>query len=256
MNGRSRNAYASSSEANVRSSAASPVSGWPSSSIRRKPFSDRLQPRSRARSRSRTLCSLEPVKWIRYVPASPGGMTIRSTCGPRISRTAALYPPRLTTESTSPNLVKRVDQRRPARSVSARRSRSPIDSCRRRYEPAGSMLADARRLPERLDQAVDQLLGVVQEHPPGPAHPIRAIPSRTSASVFAGHPALLAQPARSRPRAGRRPSRCRAPRGAGGRSSGRAPGSAGARRGPAGPPPGAGRRRPCARSSRARGSCR
>ena len=37
-----------SSVANVRSSAAAPVSGSPSSPIRRKPFSDRLQPRSRA----------------------------------------------------------------------------------------------------------------------------------------------------------------------------------------------------------------
>ena len=79
-----------SSVAKVRSSAASPVSGSPSSPMRRKPFSDRLQPWSRARSRSRTLCSLEPVKWMRYVPASPGGMTMRSACGPRSSRTAAL----------------------------------------------------------------------------------------------------------------------------------------------------------------------
>ena len=30
------------------------------------------------------MCSLDPVKWMRYVPASPGGMTIRSTCGPRM----------------------------------------------------------------------------------------------------------------------------------------------------------------------------
>ena len=33
--------------------------------------------------RSRMLWSAEPVKWMRYVPASPGGMTMRSTCGPR-----------------------------------------------------------------------------------------------------------------------------------------------------------------------------
>ncbi len=65
MNGRPRNAYASASVANVRSSASSPVSGSPSSPMRRNPFSDRLQPWSRAIARSRTLCSLEPVKWTR-----------------------------------------------------------------------------------------------------------------------------------------------------------------------------------------------
>ena len=37
----------------------------PSSSIRANPYSDRLQPLSRAIARSRTLCSFEPVKWMR-----------------------------------------------------------------------------------------------------------------------------------------------------------------------------------------------
>ena len=36
-----------------------------------KPCSERLQPRSRAIWRSRTLCAAEPVKWTRYVPALP-----------------------------------------------------------------------------------------------------------------------------------------------------------------------------------------
>ena len=52
-----------------------------------KPCSDRLQPRSRAIARSRTLCSAEPVKWTRYVPALPSGMVMTSTCGPRSSWT-------------------------------------------------------------------------------------------------------------------------------------------------------------------------
>ena len=107
MNGRPRKAYASASVAKVRSSAASPVSGSPSSPIRRNPFSDSDQPWSRAIARSRTLCSLDPVKWIRYVPASPGGITMRSTCGPRMRRTAALCDPAFTMWSTVPSRVNR-----------------------------------------------------------------------------------------------------------------------------------------------------
>ena len=52
--------------------AAPPVRISPSSPSRAKPYSDRLQPMSRARSRSRTLCSFEPVKWMRCVPACSG----------------------------------------------------------------------------------------------------------------------------------------------------------------------------------------
>ena len=91
MNGRPRNAYASASVANVRSSAA--VAGQ-RLAVLADP-QEALLGQAPAlvaghRPRSRTLCSFEPVKWIRYVPASPGGMTIRSTCGPRSRRTGGL----------------------------------------------------------------------------------------------------------------------------------------------------------------------
>ena len=60
MNARSRKAYAAASSGKVRRSAASPSSACPSSSIRMNPFSDRLQPRSRAMPRSAMLCVRGP----------------------------------------------------------------------------------------------------------------------------------------------------------------------------------------------------
>ena len=66
------------------------------------------------------------------------GMAIRSTCGPRISRTADFWVPRLITRSTMPSEVKAAISA-PGSLVSASRSRSPIDSRRRRNDPAGSI---------------------------------------------------------------------------------------------------------------------
>ena len=88
--------------------------------------------------RRRTLWAAEPVKWTRYVPASPGGMIIRSTCGPRRSVTAAFARPAPRTRSTAPSCVKR-STTISGRSVSTSRSRSPTVSRRRRSEPAWTM---------------------------------------------------------------------------------------------------------------------
>ena len=81
------------------------------------------------------LWSADPVKWTRYVPASPGGMTIRSTCGPRSSLTAAFACPAPSTRSTTPRPVN-LATTASGSSVSTSRSRSPIVSRRRRSEPA------------------------------------------------------------------------------------------------------------------------
>ena len=89
--------------------------------------------------RSAMLWSAEPVKWTRYVPASPGGMTIRSTFGPRISVTLALACPAPTTRSTAPSAVNRA-MTASGSSVSTSRSRSPMVSRRRRSEPACTIL--------------------------------------------------------------------------------------------------------------------
>ncbi len=53
-------------------------------------------------------------------------------------------------------------------SVSASRSRSPIDSLRRRNEPAGSMRQHAGRRRQRRHEAGHQLLGTVEPHPVEP----------------------------------------------------------------------------------------
>ena len=62
------------------------------------------------------------------------------------------------TESTSPNEAK-ASISAAGWSVSASRSRSPIDSRRRRNEPAGSIELDAGRRRQDVDQPVDQRLG-------------------------------------------------------------------------------------------------
>ena len=111
------------------------------------------------------MCSFEPVKWMRYVPASPGGIDIRSTCGPRNSRTADLWPPRPITSSTTPRLVNR-SIRAAGSSVSASRSRSPIVSLRRRNEPAGSIERRPGAPSRPATIGVDQLLGLRQQEPP------------------------------------------------------------------------------------------
>ena len=90
--------------------------------------------------RRRTLCAAEPVKWTRYVPASPGGITIRSTCGPPASLTAAFAFPAPMTPSTAGRPTKR-SMTVSGASVSTRRSRSPTVSRRRRSDPAWTILA-------------------------------------------------------------------------------------------------------------------
>ena len=140
--------------------------------------------------RSRMLWSAEPVKWMRYVPASPGGMTMRSTCGPRRTVTAAFACPAPRTWSTTPRCVNRSTTVF-ASAVSTSRSRSPIDSRRRRSEPAwtirvtpgtprscsarSSLAACARwmrsrrgRRLELLDPLEDALLGARRDALEGP----------------------------------------------------------------------------------------
>ena len=147
---------------------------------------------------------------MRYVPASPGGMTIRSTCGPRSSRTAALCPPRLTTWSTTPERGEPRRSAPAASSVSASRSRSPIVSRLRRNEPAGSdrgrraCRRGRHRCPRSIVSAWSRSIRSGVDLEPGDAlEDERLGPRRHPAQVRAG-----GRP--RRPRAGRRSSRCRA----------------------------------------------
>ena len=192
---------------------------------------------------------------MRYVPASPGGMTIRSTCGPRMQPdrglVAALVDDRGRRRRAPVNaLDQRRRRRRSRRGGRGRRS----TRLRRRNEPAGSIERDAGRAREAVD---DRRSGASRPCPAASGRgrsSSRAMPSRMSASVFADSPRRLAQAAAlGGLRAGRRSSRCRARRGAGGRSSGPSPGirSSSTRLG-RDLRPRAARRRPSGRSSRAR----
>ena len=143
---------------------------------------------SRARSRSRTLCSFEPVKWIRCVPACSGRMTMRSTCGPRPpSRTAALCGPRPMTVSTDGS-VANVSTTRSGSSVSARRSRSPIVSRRRRYEPAGTIRPVAEHRSQRGRRARRRAASPGSGASAGRCARAAAMPSRISCSVRSDRP--------------------------------------------------------------------
>ena len=194
MYARSRKAYAAASSGKVRRSAASPSSAWPSSSMRTNPFSDRLQPRSRAMPRRRMLWSAEPVKWTRYVPASPGGMTIRSTLGPRSSLTAALACPAPSTRSTTPRPAKRLTTASGS-SVSTRRSRSPMVSRRRRSEPAWTIRVTPAVPSSWATRSSEIACARLSSNRCG-RDSSWAMPSRIRCSVLAEMPLRLAQAAR------------------------------------------------------------
>ncbi len=150
--------------ANVLSSASPPVSGSPSSPIRRKPFSDRLQPMSRARSRRRTLCSFEPVKWMRYVPAAPGGITIRSTCGPRQGAHCGLVPALVEHLIDDPKTGEALDE--PGSVVGLGEQVEVADALALSSERAGRFDgADAGRVGKGFDEPEDRRLGAMEQHP-------------------------------------------------------------------------------------------
>ena len=91
--------------------------------------------RGRGRCRGAGRCApCDPVKWMRYVPASPGGMIIRSTCGPR--------------EQAHRRLVRR-RRREPARPT---QGREPLDQ-RGRVVGLGQQVEVADRLAPSAERA-------------------------------------------------------------------------------------------------------
>ena len=77
-------------------------------------------------------------------------------------------------------------------STAARMSRSPIVARRRRRDPAGEIRRDAAHVPQRVDQAADQGIGVVQQEacvrassldPPDPLEDVLLRPRREALDV-------------------------------------------------------------------------